>query len=139
MLIANDSVPGGSESLLIVDDEESLRTLLASAFNRKGYRTTTAGTGLEAIELISDSTKVFDLVLLDVNMPGATGVEVLKIIRSCRPQAKVLVLSGHITPEARVEFEQLGQRDFVQKPYKLDELGRRLRTLLETPGPATVG
>ena len=139
VLIANDSFPGGSESLLIVDDEESLRTLLASAFNRKGYRTTTAGTGLEAIELISDGTKIFDLVLLDVNMPGATGVEVLKIIRICRPQAKVLVISGHITPDARVEFEQLGQRDFVQKPYKLDELGRRLRTLLEAPGPATIG
>jgi two-component system cell cycle sensor histidine kinase/response regulator CckA len=137
VLVANDSFPGGTESLLIVDDEESLRTLLSSALNRKGYRTLTAGSGLEAIELISDDTKVFDLVLLDLNMPGASGIEVLKIIRICRPDTKVLVISGHITPEARVEFEQLGQRNFVQKPYKLDELGRRLRGLLETATPSS--
>ena len=57
--------------------------------------------------------------------------EVLKIIRICRPQMKVMVVSGHITPSARTEFEQLGQRDFVQKPYRLDELGRTLRRLLD--------
>ncbi len=135
VLAANATFPGGTESLLIVDDEESLRTLLATALARKGYQTTTASSGLEAIELISDQQRHFDLVLLDLNMPGATGIEVLKIIRICRPQTKVLVISGHITPEARLEFEQLGQKHFVQKPYRLDEVGRQLRGLLE-PRPA---
>jgi PAS domain S-box-containing protein len=124
--------PGGTESLLIVDDEESLRNLLASALTRKGYRTTTAASGLEAIEVISEPKQEIDAVLLDLNMPGATGVDVLKIIRVCRPQLKVMVVSGHLTAEARAEFEQFGMRMFVQKPYKLHELGRGLRTLLET-------
>jgi two-component system cell cycle sensor histidine kinase/response regulator CckA len=123
--------PGGTESLLIVDDEESLRSLLAAALTKKGYHTITAASGLEAIELISDPAKLFDAVLLDLNMPGASGVEVLKVIRICRPKMKVMIVSGHITVEARGEFEQLGQRDFVQKPYKLDELGRHLRALLD--------
>jgi PAS domain S-box-containing protein len=125
--------PGGAESVLIVDDEESLRTLLATALTRKGYTTTTARSGVDAIELISDTTRHFDAVLLDLNMPGASGVEVLKVIRICRPRLKVVVVSGHITPVARTEFEQLGHRYFVQKPYKLDELGRQLRQLLDSP------
>jgi two-component system cell cycle sensor histidine kinase/response regulator CckA len=123
--------PGGTESLLIVDDELSLRTLLASALSRKGYHTTMAASGLEAIELISDPSRQFDAVLLDLNMPGASGIDVLKIIRVCRPTLKVIVVSGHLTPQARGEFERLGQRTFVQKPYKLDELGRNLRGVLE--------
>jgi two-component system cell cycle sensor histidine kinase/response regulator CckA len=127
--------PGGSESLLIVDDEESLRSLLATALIRKGYQAATAASGLEAISLLSDTSRTFDLALLDLNMPGATGVEVLKVIRVCRPQLKVLVISGHITPETHAELVQLGQRDFVQKPYRLDEVGRHIRRLLETvPG-----
>ncbi len=129
----NESFPGGSETLLIVDDEESLRTLLSTALTRKGYTTLTASSGLEAIEYVSDTTRHFDIVLLDLNMPGANGVEVLKILRLCRPKSRVLVVSGHITPSARAEFERLGQRDFIQKPYRLDELGRTLRTLLDAP------
>ena len=124
--------PGGTESILIVDDEAPLRERLASALTGKGYRTTTAATGLEAIDLISDPVRLFDAVLLDLNMPGATGVDVLRVIRICRPTLRVIVLSGHLTTEARLEFEKSGQRRFIQKPYKLDELGRQLRHALET-------
>ncbi|MEN9637265.1 MAG: hypothetical protein RL077_5669 [Verrucomicrobiota bacterium] len=130
-LPANASFPSGSESLLIVDDEESLRSLLAVAFTRKGYRTQTAATGLEAIALIKDLPTPFDLILLDLNMPGANGIEVLRALRVHQPQTKVLVVSGHYTPETRAEFALLGQRDFVQKPFRLDELGRTLRRLLD--------
>jgi PAS domain S-box-containing protein len=130
-LPAAGDFPGGTESLLIVDDEESLRSLLSAALSRKGYHAVTAASGLEAIESISDPAKQFDAVLLDLNMPGASGIDVLKVIRACRPTMKVLVVSGHITPDARIEFERLGQRFFVQKPYRLDELGRHLRALLD--------
>ena len=128
---APQEFPGGTESLLVVDDEESLRTLLGTAFTRKGYITTTAASGREAIELIVDTTRHFDAVLLDLNMPGASGVEVLRNIRVSRPKLKVLVVSGHLTHKARIEFEQLGQRHFLPKPYRLDELGRHLRSLLD--------
>ena len=131
-VIGNDWFPGGSESLLIVDDEEALRTLLTSALTRKGYRIGTAATGLEGMEVISDSTRELHGVILDLNMPGATGLEVLKLIRIARPSLKVLVVSGHITPQARQEFEQLGHRDFLQKPYNLGDLGRKLRNLLDS-------
>jgi two-component system cell cycle sensor histidine kinase/response regulator CckA len=128
---ARGEFPGGNESLLVVDDEASLRALLCTALGGKGYRTSSAASGLEAIELISDPSQVFDGVLLDLNMPGATGSEVLKVIRLCRPNLPVLIISGHITPEARAEFKKLGQHDFIQKPYTLDEVGRRIRARLE--------
>ncbi|HYP17651.1 MAG TPA: ATP-binding protein, partial [Opitutus sp.] len=129
--VGSAEFPAGTESLLVVDDEGSLRTLLAAAFSRKGYSVTTAATGLEAIEVIGDPTRALDAVLLDLNMPGTNGVQVLKVIRACRPNLPVLVISGHITPDVRSEFQQLNQRDFIQKPYRLDEVGRRLRTLFD--------
>ncbi|MEO6004652.1 MAG: PAS domain S-box protein [Opitutus sp.] len=128
---SSSEFPCGTESLLVVDDESSLRTLLAAAFTRKGYQVTTAATGLEAIEIVGDASRPLDAVLLDLNMPGTNGVQVLKVIRACRPELPVLVISGHITPEVRAEFQTMNQRDFIQKPYRLDEVGRRLRTIFE--------
>jgi len=123
--------PGGSESLLVVEDEAPLRMLLDAALSRKGYHITSACDGLDAIEKLADTSRKFDAVLLDLNMPGANGVEVMRVIKAGRPDLKVLVLSGHLTPQARAEFERMGQRHFVRKPYTLDELGRHLRGLLE--------
>ena len=131
LIATNETFPGGTEPILIVDDEESLRTLLTTALSRKGYQTITASSGLEAIEMINDPEKRFEVVLLDLNMPGANGIEVLKILRICRPRTPALVVSGHITPAVRAEFERLCQRDFIQKPYRLDELGRSLRSVLD--------
>jgi CheY-like chemotaxis protein len=130
--VAMMDFPGGTETLLVIDDEEPLRDLLSKAFTRKGYGIVTAANGHHAIDLISDTKQHFDAVLLDLNMPGANGLQVLKVLRLCRPYTKVLVVSGHITAEVRAEFKTLGQEDWLQKPYALDEIGRRLRTMLDT-------
>lgn len=122
--------PGGTESVLIVDDEAALRQLLETSLSRKGYTVTTAGDGLEAIDILGRMDKKFDVILLDLNMPGATGIEVLKVLKVTQPGARVLVLTGHLTPDSRAEFEQLGQKNFVRKPYTLDELGRQIRAVL---------
>jgi CheY-like chemotaxis protein len=135
---APSQAAGGTESILVVDDEDPLRSLLKIAFVRKGYSVTSAGDGLEAINLINDPACVIDAVLLDLNMPGATGLEVLKVIRTRRPHAKVLVITGHLTAEARAEFEALGQKEFISKPYTLDELGRCVRRLLDARGREVV-
>jgi two-component system cell cycle sensor histidine kinase/response regulator CckA len=63
-------------------------------------------------------------------MPGATGIEVLKVLKVTHPEARVLVITGHLTPEAKAEFEAMGQKHFIRKPYTLDELGRQIRAVL---------
>ena len=129
--VPDQTFPGGTESLLIVDDEDPLRNLLRTAFTRKGYSVTSARDGLEAVDFIDDLQSEFDAVLLDLNMPGASGTDVLKAIKAKRPHLPVLILSGHITAETRIELGKLGQREFMTKPYSLDDLGRRLRKLLD--------
>jgi CheY-like chemotaxis protein len=124
--------PGGTETVLIVDDEAALRQLLETSLSRKGYKVATARDGLEAIDMLGRGENKFDVVLLDLNMPGATGIEVLKVLKVIQPGAKVLVLTGHLTPETRTAFEQLGQKHFMRKPYTLDELGRQIRAVLAT-------
>jgi PAS domain S-box-containing protein len=126
--------PGGNETLLIVDDEASLRTLLASTFGAKGYKTTSVANGREAIALLADPTRYYDAILLDLNLPGATGLEVFATIRTHRPELKVVVTSGHITPQARTAFADHPASAFVAKPYALDDLGRQLRGLLDGRG-----
>ncbi len=123
--------PGGTETVLVVDDEASLRHLLDATLTSKGYRVVTAANGLEAIDYLSQMSNPVDVVLLDLNMPGANGVDVFKVIRVGRPNIKVLILSGNLTREARSELQGLGQNNFIQKPYALDDVGRHLRALID--------
>jgi DNA-binding response OmpR family regulator len=86
---------------------------------------------LEAIDIINDPKRILDAVLLDLNMPGTNCIQVFKVIRESRPKLPVLVISGHITPEVRVEFQNLHQHELIQKPYRLDDVGRRLRVIFD--------
>ncbi len=124
------SFPDGTESLLIVDDEDAIRHILRTVFTRKGYNVTSASNGLEAIEILGNPSHAIDAVLLDINMPKASGVDVVESIKGHRPDLPVLILSGHISAETRNKLERLGQTEFLSKPYRLDELGRRLRYML---------
>ena len=124
--------------VLLVEDDAGDALMIREAFLHHDIRHTLHHVvdGVEAMRFLRnegeyDGRPRPDLILLDLNMPGASGLEVMKIIRLCRPHTKVLVISGHMTPEVRNEFQKLGQREFVQKPYRLDELGRHIRTLLE--------
>lgn len=124
------SFPTGTENLMIVDDEDAIRHILRTALTRKGYSVISASNGLEAIEMLANPAHKIDAVLLDINMPGASGVDVVRAIRSHRPGLPVLILSGHISAETRNVLEHLGQTDFVSKPYNLDNLGRRIRDMI---------
>jgi PAS domain S-box-containing protein len=130
-LITGGDFPGGTETVLVVDDEISLRHLLEATLISKGYRVVTAANGLDAIEYLGKLSNPVDAVLLDLNMPGANGLDVFKVIRMGRPDIKVLILSGNLTREARLELQGLGQNNFIQKPYALDDVGRNLRALLD--------
>jgi CheY-like chemotaxis protein len=116
--------------VLVVDDEVPLCELLQSALTSRGYRVTCAMDGLEAIEKLGVRHQHYDVMLLDLNMPGASGLEVARRARITRPELPVVVLTGHLTPEARAELEACGCRSFVTKPYALHDLGRMIREVL---------
>jgi CheY-like chemotaxis protein len=128
---AASNFPGGTESLLIIDDEPTLLELLQTTLTDKGYAVTAANDGVQAISLLRDNKRRFDAVVVDLNMPRATGLEVLKVLRIARPSVPALVATGHLSAEAHAGIEFLGYQNFLHKPYTLDQLGRRLRTLID--------
>ncbi|HKB89779.1 MAG TPA: response regulator, partial [Opitutaceae bacterium] len=124
-------IPRGDGSILLVEDEASLRILLSSALEQAGYDVMSVGDGLEAINFLIRDARHLDVVFLDLNLPGFDGLEVYKQIRNRYPKLPVLILSGNIMPETRAELISLGQQHFLQKPYRLDDIGRTLQQLLK--------
>jgi len=121
--------PCGTETILIVEDEASLRELLCTILEPRGYKVLTASEGTRAVDILMSEPATIDLVLLDLNLPQLNGVDVYKTLRRLRPEAKVIIISGNITPETRRELNAHGQPEFLPKPYQIEELGRRLRTV----------
>ncbi len=106
--------------ILVVDDEEALRTVLSTELSSEGYEVSTAGDGSEAIDLVKENT--YDLVLLDIKMPNVDGFEVLKYIKGGKPDIKVIMLTGFADLKNAIESKRLGAEDFVSKPYDLVDL-----------------
>ncbi len=126
------TVPRGSEHLLIVEDEESLRELLSTAMNELGYSIETAEHGLAAAErLLNGGGADLDAILLDLNLPGMNGIEVLRSVRRIRPGMPVIIISGNVGREQREQLDQLGVGDVIVKPYSLADIGQRLRAVLD--------
>jgi CheY-like chemotaxis protein len=107
-------------SILVVDDEDALRTVLSSELESEGYIVATAGDGDEAISILQG--KLFDLVLLDIKMPRVDGFEVLRFIKERYPATKVIMLTGFADLKNAIESKKLGAEDFVSKPYDLVDL-----------------
>ena len=128
----NLPVPRGAEHLLIVEDEESLRELLATAMGELGYTVESAEHGLAAAErLLNGGGADLDAILLDLNLPGMNGIEVLRSVRRIRPQMPVIIISGNVGREQREQLELLGVGDVIVKPYSLADIGQRLRSVLD--------
>ncbi len=107
-------------AVLVVDDEEPVRTFLAELLTASGYLARTAADGAQALEMLSAGS--FDAVLLDVVMPGMSGLDVLKSYRSSGGAAPVIVLSALSGADDAVRAMKLGASDYLAKPFTNDEL-----------------
>ncbi|MDQ5985005.1 MAG: Regulatory protein AtoC [Syntrophus sp. SKADARSKE-3] len=108
------------KSILIVDDEESIRKSLGGILVDEGYDILMAESGEEALKVIDDELP--NLVLLDIWLPGMDGIETLKAIKADHPQMKVIIMSGHGTIETAVKATKLGAFDFIEKPLSLEKI-----------------
>jgi len=106
---------------LVVDDEEDFLETLVNRLNRRNIETSGVRSGEEALELMKK--KLFDVVILDIKMPGGIdGIETLREIRKIQPLAEVILLTGHASVETSIEGMKLGAFDYLLKPVKLEEL-----------------
>jgi DNA-binding NtrC family response regulator len=106
--------------VLAIDDEEPFRRLLKKELTRKGFSVETAADGESALELLKSDE--YDVVLLDIVMPGIDGIELMKKIGNDPATPATVVLTGMATVETAVEAMRNGAYDYISKPYKLDEL-----------------
>lgn len=117
------------ERVLIIDDETNIRSTLGDFMMLSGYEADTAADGPRGMDLLG--SKSYDLVLLDLHMPGMDGIAVTEWIRETHPEIPVIVMTGHATVESSIRALRLGAYDYIQKPFTLDEIERTILNCLE--------
>jgi DNA-binding response OmpR family regulator/flavodoxin len=106
--------------VLVIDDEVAVNNNVRKILKKKGYRVDQATSKAEALEKIEQ--RDYRLVLLDLKMPGVKGLELLEAIRSVKPQAKVIIITGYASIETAVQTARMGAVDYVPKPFTPDEI-----------------
>ncbi|MEJ2582954.1 MAG: response regulator [Acidobacteriota bacterium] len=109
-----------TEKVLLVDDEEEFVDTLAERMQNRGMDVSTCNSGRDALDLIDSES--FDVVVLDLQMPGMNGIEVLERIKQRRPDIQVVLLTGHATVEKGVEAMKQGALEFLEKPIDFSKL-----------------
>ncbi|HEX5551498.1 MAG TPA: sigma-54 dependent transcriptional regulator [Nitrospira sp.] len=117
------------EKILVVDDEKSLREVMSIMLKRAGYEVTEASDGEQAIGQVNK--EIYDLVITDLRMPKADGMDVLKAVKSSSPETVVLVVTAFGTADSAVEAMKQGAYDYLTKPFQVDEVQLIIRNALE--------
>jgi CheY-like chemotaxis protein len=120
-------VPGRGERILVVDDEYAVRNVLGLSLTHLGYKVETAASGLDALDKFAEAEGRYDLVILDLLMPGLSGEEVFNRLRRLRPDLRVLIVSGFSSELVVTRILANGGRDFIQKPFSIEVLSRKVR------------
>ncbi len=115
--------------IAVVDDELIVRTRLQAALAKEGHIVQTFGSGEEFLETLEEVQ--YDLTFLDVRLPGANGIEVLKQIRYSSPEMQVILITGYSSIDSAIEAIRLGAFHYVSKPFKLEEIRNLARKALE--------
>ena len=122
----------GSGTILIIDDEEIVRRAARSALEHYGYTVVVSGSGRDGLELLAKLDYAVDLVVLDMTMPGMSGEETLKHLRSIRPELLVILSSGYNEADATRRLTGKGLAGFIQKPYSAPRLAQQIKIALAT-------
>jgi two-component system cell cycle sensor histidine kinase/response regulator CckA len=121
----------GTETILLVDDEQLIVDVCKEMLNELGYDVFVAHDGSEAIRIYKEHWKLIDMVILDMIMPGMTGPQVFGILKELNPAVRVLISSGYGLETKAEKIHEQGYAGFVQKPFNFQELSRKIRAALE--------
>lgn len=113
--------------ILIVEDEKDLCQMIAKSLKESGYEVDIANNGNEAMELLN--VENYDLIVLDLNLPEIDGMEILEEFRTFNQDTKIIILSARSQIKDKVEGLDKGANDYLSKPFHLDELEARIRSL----------
>jgi two-component system, cell cycle sensor histidine kinase and response regulator CckA len=125
-------IPGGTETILVVEDEELLRDIAKSFLSLKGYKVITAADGEEAVAVFSHFKKEISVVISDLGLPKFGGDVVYEKIRALDPNAPIILASGFIDPVVKDKLRKAGAQHFIQKPYQMQEVLEVVRELIDT-------
>jgi DNA-binding NtrC family response regulator len=117
-----------NKPILVVDDEPIVRESIRDWLKDVGYQVATATTGEEALEMIEKQD--FGVVILDVRLPGQTGITVLKQVKALKPEIKSIIITAYPSTELSNEAKRLGAIDYLIKPVAPDDLERLIRETL---------
>jgi len=126
-------LPGGSETILVVDDEAPIRHLLERHLSKLGYSVISAADGEMGFQKFTDATPPPQAVILDLGMPKCSGWDCLEKLRGINPQAKVLIATGYGGADLDSRAAEKGAAAFLRKPYDLATISKKLRQVLDTP------
>ena len=115
--------------ILVVDDEKSMREILEIFLENEGYFVSVANNGETAVEALKRD--IFDLIISDMKMPRMGGLELLKNVKESSPDTIFVVMTAFGTTESAVEAMKLGAYDYIQKPFKMDDIRLVVKNALE--------
>jgi DNA-binding NtrC family response regulator len=116
---------------LVIDDDIDLRSALTDYISQMNITVRTAGNVAEAQRLIQTESNPFDLVLVDLKIPGGSGMDVLKTARTRSPNTLVTIITGYASMETAIDAIRLGAYNYITKPFSLNEIGVQVRNMVE--------
>ena len=125
-------IPRGSETVLLVDDVDTILEVGKEILQTLGYDVLVAGSGKEAIEIYENHREKIDLIILDIVMPGMGGAETYARLQEINPDIKVLLSSGYSVDGQAIELMKRGCNGFIRKPFTIEKLSHKIREILDT-------
>jgi CheY-like chemotaxis protein len=127
----NQDLVVGSETILLVDDEEIIVDVCKAMLGELGYAVIVANDGEQALKIVEDKHEEIDLMILDLIMPKIDGGKTFENVRSNYPKIPVILSSGYALNGQATQIMQMGCNAFIQKPFDISELSKKIREVLD--------
>ena len=124
-------LPGGTEQILFVDDEETSVEIIEKMMEKLGYKVTSRTSSIEALKVFRDNPEGFDLVITDMTMPDMTGKGLAKELMAIRPEIPVILLTGFSEQMDEYSAKKMGIKAYLMKPVVMKDLAKEIRGVLD--------